>query len=57
LAGFKGRKMLLIEQAKAEQGVVNDQQQEEADRKAAEQANQDNQANKTTIPQPTGPGF
>jgi hypothetical protein len=57
LAGFKGRKMLLIEQVKVEQGVQEDKQQEEEDRKAAEQANQKSNGNNNATPMLTGPGF
>ncbi len=57
LAGYKGRKMLLIEQAKAEQGALNEQQEEEEARKAAaeQQANQNTKS--ATPPPPSGPGF
>jgi hypothetical protein len=51
LAGFKGRKMLLMQQAQAEQSELNQQQNEEASR-TAEQTNQDGK-----IAAPSGPGF
>jgi len=56
LAAFKGRKLLLIEQVKVEQGAQEDKQQEEEDRKASEQANQKN-ASDNGAAVPTGPGF
>jgi len=52
LAGFKGRKMLLMQQAQNEQAQLNQQQDEEA-RKAAEQAAQDVKSPAA----PSGPGF
>jgi hypothetical protein len=60
LAGYKGRKMLLIEQAKAEQNAVAEQQEDEETRKAeaAQQANQESKnAAPGAPPPPSGPGF
>ena len=55
LAGYKGRKYLLIEQAKVEAGEASDQQEAEkrrAEEEAAAQKNQNNQKNTES-----GPGF
>ena len=51
LAGYKGRKLLLIQQAQVEQGVLNQEQEEE--RQKAEQTSEQN--NKT--PSENAPGF
>jgi hypothetical protein len=55
LAGFKGRKMLLIEQAKAEQGAITQQQEEEEAKTAEQAAAAANQNGKN--PTPAGAGF
>ena len=63
LAGYKGRKMLLMQQAQAEQNALNEQaaddetKRAEEEAKKAEAAQQAAQGNKNQPQVPQGPGF